>query len=98
MRKSDIPLGVLDFGKLMSRRKIDYLKVISCNGLSFEFDRYCFKHKDISLRRNAYNFVRSHDCIRTGINSLIKALEIAESIDTSQIGDVVYGEPKGRPF
>lgn len=82
----------------MPRRKIDYLKVISFNGLSTQFELYCLKHKDISLRRNAYNFVRSNDCIRTGRNFLIESYEIGLSIDPSEIGDVVYGEPKGRPF
>lgn len=64
------------------------------NDLEDDFNLYCLRHKDLSLKRNAYNFVRSQTCIRTGRNPLIKAYEIAKSIDTSDIGDVVYGEPR----
>ena len=75
------------------RGRLNYLKIISFNDLELEFEFYCFKHKNLSLRRNAYNFVRSQTCIKSGRNPWIEAYEIAKTIDTSDMLDVVEGEP-----
>lgn len=42
----------------MSKKKyVDYVSLVGFYGFSKEFNYYCKKHKGVSLRRNARNFL-----------------------------------------
>ena len=42
----------------MDKKKyVDYLALIGVYGLSRDFNLYCMKHRNISIRRNARNFL-----------------------------------------
>lgn len=44
-------------GESMKKQYVDYLALIGFYGLSREFNFYCRKHRNISVRRNARNFL-----------------------------------------
>lgn len=41
----------------MNKKYVDYVSLVGFYGWSKEFNFYCRKHKGISLRRNARNFL-----------------------------------------
>lgn len=42
---------------MLEKKYVDYVSLIGFYGFSNEFNYYCRKHKGVSLRRNARNFL-----------------------------------------
>ena len=83
----------------MGRKKENWLSLIEFNDLVNDFEFYRLKHSEISLNRCARAFCLKKGLLKTPVKKhldLIQACSI--EIDTSEIGDVVYGQPNLNGF